>query len=102
MRPAALLSCGLSETHISQMTLEITFCLLGKSILNTGKGGVESHSWDSHPVMEAVLWHEEPGVQGSVGADPDQVPLQAERSMPSHTGTRRPSRPLRGIYLGMS
>lgn len=58
---------------------------------------MERHSWDFHPVMEA--WHEEPALQGSVGADPDWVPLQAERSGPSHTGAHRPSIPLRSIYL---
>lgn len=61
-----------AEPHISQMTLEIHFVCMENPFSILGREA-ERHSWDFHPVMEA--WHEEPALQGSVGADPDWVPV---------------------------
>lgn len=62
-KPAALLFCGLSKLHISQMALathfswvENSFGILGKEVW---KGTVVLHIYYFHPVTGVVLWHEE-------------------------------------------
>lgn len=98
-RPAALLSCGLSKLHVSQMVAGTHFGWVDNSLAKSWEGRCGKALW-FFTLLSILFCGRKPVLQGSVGADPDcKASLQVERLVPSRMRKYRPVTPLGSIYL---